>query len=170
MFKKGNLVLHLATKGVYQIIGVPDEGYVIEETNEPAYVYTDGKIRWIRSFRKMEDGRFIKTEKVMQTGTSQLVNQQSIMAAKNFYNGKIDGIWGPDTIAAKIKWERSGKFNPAIPNNGLPLSNTGALPLGVRRLPDGTLTCPELESTKASQQAKRVEPKVVKDEVKPTEE
>ena len=59
----------------------------------------------------------------MQIGTEQLKAQQQIMSAKNFYNGKIDGVWGPKTIAAKQKWERSGKFAPAIPNSGLPLDD-----------------------------------------------
>lgn len=151
--KKHTTVKCLTTDGLYEIVGVPDEGYVIEKTLQPAYVYTNGFIRYIRPASEMEDGRFIVVEKIMQTGTEQLKNQQAIMAAKGFYNGKIDGIWGPDTIAAKIKWERSGKFNPAVPNNGLPLPSKGQLPLGVRRLPDGTMTCPELEVAKTAKTA-----------------
>ncbi len=149
MFRKGQVVKHLKTGGIYKIIGLPDEGYIIEETGELAYVYTDGFLRFVRSVTKMEDGRFVKLEKRMQTGTEQLKNQQEVMAAKNFYSGKIDGEWGPASIEAKIKWERSGKFNPALPNGGLPFASKGALPMGVRRLPDGSLTCPELEVPKA---------------------
>jgi hypothetical protein len=81
----------------------------------------------------------------MQTGSEQLKSQQKVMQARNFYQGKIDGIWGPKTIAAKVKWERSGKFAPAIPNNGFPLADRGPFPIGVRRQADGTLSCSEIE-------------------------
>jgi hypothetical protein len=81
----------------------------------------------------------------MQIGTEQLKTQQRIMESKNLYNGKIDGIWGPKSIAAKLKWECSGKFAPAIPNNGFPLNERGPFPAGVKRLPTGELTCVELE-------------------------
>lgn len=92
----------------------------------------------------------------MQIGTEQLKAQQAIMAAKNYYNGKIDGVWGPKTIAAKQKWERSGKFAPAIPNSGLPLDDRATLPPGVIRLATGMLTCAEIESKKQSAQPKTV--------------
>lgn len=81
----------------------------------------------------------------MQTGKEQLAQQQSVMQARGFYKGAIDGIWGPDTIAAKIKWERSGKFAPAIPNNGFPLGDRGPYPKGVYKQAGGLLTCSELE-------------------------
>jgi hypothetical protein len=93
----------------------------------------------------------------MQTGSAQLRAQQEIMQALNMYNGKIDGIWGPATIAAKQKWERSGKFSPAIPNNGFPLNERGPFPPGVRRQIDGTLTCLALAS-KESQPAAQASP------------
>lgn len=76
----------------------------------------------------------------MQTGREQLRSQQKVMQIEGFYQGKLDGIWGPKTIAAKVKWERSGRFSPAIPNNGFPLSDRGPFPLGVFRNVDGTLT------------------------------
>lgn len=81
----------------------------------------------------------------MQTGTEQLKAQQDIMFAKGFYRGAIDGIWGPKTIEAKQKWEVSGKFNPGIPNNGLPIPERGPFPAGVRRTRTGLLTCSEIE-------------------------
>lgn len=81
----------------------------------------------------------------MQIGSEQLKSQQQVLKALNLYSGKIDGIWGPDTIAAKIKWERSGKFAPGIPNNGFPLPDRGPFPSGVRRNSNGTLTCLELD-------------------------
>ncbi len=87
----------------------------------------------------------------MQIGTEQLKAQQAIMAAKNLYNGKIDGIWGPKTIAAKQKWERGGKFAPAIPNNGLPLDDRATLPPGVIRLASGLLTCAEVQNQSQKQ-------------------
>ena len=87
----------------------------------------------------------------MQTGSEQLKNQQRLMQAEGFYNGKIDGIWGPKTIAAKVKWERSGRYAPAIPNNGFPLSDRGPLPSGVFRKPDGTLTSMKMDQKSAAQ-------------------
>ncbi len=89
----------------------------------------------------------------MQIGTEQLKAQQEIMAAKNYYNGKIDGIWGPKTIAAKQKWERSGKFAPAIPNNGLPLDDRAKLPPGVIRQASGLLTCSEIAQRQKQSQS-----------------
>lgn len=86
----------------------------------------------------------------MQTGSEQLKAQQRVMTAKGFYSGKIDGIWGPASIAAKQKWERSGKFTPAIPNNGFPLDSRGALPSGVRYSADGSITCTEVSNTPPS--------------------
>lgn len=81
----------------------------------------------------------------MQTGSEQLKSQQQILKSKGYYGGAVDGIWGPMTIEAKLKWERSGKFAPGIPNNGLPFPARGPFPTGVRRKSDGTLTCAEVE-------------------------
>lgn len=107
----------------------------------------------------------------MQTGSEHLKAQQRIMQAKNFYNGKIDGIWGPKSIAAKQKWERSGKFTPAIPNNGFPLNDRGPLPKGITRKSDGTLTCAEVENVANAQPVAEkivVETATESAEVKPT--
>jgi uncharacterized iron-regulated membrane protein len=65
LFRPGQVVTHLKTKGEYRIHGTPDN-YVIEATGEPAYAYGArkqegsnlGKI-WIRSQTEMEDGRFV---------------------------------------------------------------------------------------------------------------
>lgn len=85
----------------------------------------------------------------MQTGTEQIRAQQEIMKAFGFYNGKLDGVWGPMTVEAKKKWELSGKFAPGLPNFGLPLSNRGPYPRGVYLDKDsGLLTCAELEQAK----------------------
>ena len=80
----------------------------------------------------------------MQIGSVQLERQQLIMRLKGYYNGKLDGIWGPKTIAAKQKWEMDPSYVPAIPNNGLPLGDRGPYPRGVIRGEDGLLFCTEV--------------------------
>jgi hypothetical protein len=81
----------------------------------------------------------------MQTGKEKHSRQQLIMQLLGFYKGKVDGIWGPATMDAKRRWEMSTKFEPAIPNNGLPLGDRGPYPKGIRIGSDGLLTCAELE-------------------------
>lgn len=80
----------------------------------------------------------------MQIGSDQLERQQLILQLKGFYNGQIDGIWGPKTIEAMKKWERSG-FAPGLPSGGMPLANKGPWPRGIRKAEDGLLTCAEVE-------------------------
>lgn len=58
-------------------------------------------------------------------------NQQQLLANLGYYAGEIDGIWSTKTIAAKVAFERSGKFNPCIPNQGLPFVTDQRLPEGV---------------------------------------
>ena len=81
----------------------------------------------------------------MQVGDEKLKAQQKLLKAKGFYNGAIDGIWGPSTIASMIKFERSRTFAPAVPNNGMPFSERGPFPRGVimRR---GLIWCPEMDA------------------------
>lgn len=81
----------------------------------------------------------------MQTSKDKMSRQQLIMQVLGFYNGKVDGIWGPATMEAKRRWEMSSRFEPAIPNNGLPLGDRGPYPKGIRICSDGLLTCAELE-------------------------
>lgn len=81
----------------------------------------------------------------MQTGSKQIERQQLILQVLGFYNGKLDGIWGPKTVEAKKAFERSTKFNPGIPNNGLPFPNMGPYPRGIRMEASGLLTCFEVE-------------------------
>lgn len=81
----------------------------------------------------------------MQVGTDQLKRQQLLLTVKGFYKGKIDGIWGPDTVAAKKKWESDRSFVPGLPNSGLPFANKGPWPAGLR-ISAGLLTCAEVES------------------------
>lgn len=98
----------------------------------------------------------------MQIGNEQIERQQLIMRLKGFYHGKLDGIWGPKTIAAKQKWEMDPSYTPAIPNNGLPMGNRGPYPRGVIREETGMLTCPEvIDHLSKQQQKKKEEPQVV---------
>lgn len=107
----------------------------------------------------------------MQTGREQLRSQQKIMQLEGFYQGKLDGIWGPKTIAAKLKWERSGRFSPAIPNNGFPLSDRGPFPPGVFRNADGTLaSVKEPAPAPASKNEKPPHDANTKQEDKPAEQ
>lgn len=64
-----------------------------------------------------------------------LQRQQILLKFLGYYHGKCDGIWGPTTIAAKRKFELSGKFNPGYPNNGQPFPVDGPFPSGIIRDP-----------------------------------
>lgn len=75
----------------------------------------------------------------MQTTKQQLIRHQAILAHHGFYRGKMDGIWGPDCIAAKREFELSPAFKPAYPNNGLPFNLDQPLPDGVYIEPKGPL-------------------------------
>lgn len=109
--------------------------------------------------------------------STQLQNQQLIMAHLGFYRGKLDGVWGPQAIQAKKDWESSGKFKPAFPNSGMPLDPRGKLPTGIIRGTAGLLKClsltsekeAELLSTKGELYVGKVEPKVKEtpQEIKP---
>lgn len=81
----------------------------------------------------------------MQTGNEQLRRQQEIMQLKGFYNGRLDGVWGPKTVEAKKKWEMHTSFAPGLPNFGLPFANKGPYPKGITvEKETGFLTCAEL--------------------------
>lgn len=67
----------------------------------------------------------------MQTKKPQLQRQQIIMAKLGFYKNQCDGIWGPDSIAAKLAWEADQSFIPALPTNGLPFGERDPLPKGM---------------------------------------
>lgn len=67
----------------------------------------------------------------MQINKSEIMRQQLIMAHLKYYKNKIDGIWGPASIAAKKSWENSPAFVPAFPNQGLPFGAKDVLPKGV---------------------------------------
>ncbi len=67
----------------------------------------------------------------MQVDTEELKYQQIVLKNLGFYKGEIDGIWSGDSIAAKQAFEFDKRFNPAIPNNGLPFSTQERLPRGL---------------------------------------
>lgn len=69
----------------------------------------------------------------METNVKRLQRQQMILKFLGYYQGKCDGIWSAKTIAAKRAFELSGKFNPAYPNNGMPMDVDGPFPAGVIR-------------------------------------
>lgn len=73
-FKRGDIVQHLKTGDVYCVMCDLGDGFRIETTDEPAYIYWlsmthhsgDGErllVRWIRSQKEFEDGRFELVER-----------------------------------------------------------------------------------------------------------
>lgn len=60
-----------------------------------------------------------------------LATQQAVMAALGFYDGEIDGSWGPKAVAAMKQWEMEESFDPALPTRGYPLSYPSRLPKGL---------------------------------------
>jgi peptidoglycan hydrolase-like protein with peptidoglycan-binding domain len=87
----------------------------------------------------------------MQRESDQIARQQEILARLGFYHGKIDGAWGPKTIDAMKGFERSPLFRPALPNNGLPLSEKGPYPKGMS-LKDGLFWHPCMSAPASPQQ------------------
>ena len=69
-----------------------------------------------------------------------LKRQQLVLKHLGYYNGEIDGIWSQKSIEAKIQFERSGVFNPGIPNNGMPFNTNVRLPIGIGIDAKGYLT------------------------------
>lgn len=67
----------------------------------------------------------------MQTDRRQLLRQQVILRALGFYKGRLDGIWGPNSISAKKAFEADISFLPGIPKKGLPFAGTKPLPAGI---------------------------------------
>lgn len=90
----------------------------------------------------------------MNVSKQELIEQQQLLAALGFYKGEIDGIWSTETIKAKIAYERTREFAPAIPNYGMPFESDRKLPRGVMRR-NGVLWSPELEKYQQSQVTKK---------------
>ena len=65
--------------------------------------------------------------------------QQLALQILGYYKGNLDGIWSRKTIDAKIAFERSGKFNPGIPNSGLPFNLKVRLPKSLKIEKNGYL-------------------------------
>lgn len=76
----------------------------------------------------------------MQTDKKQLQRQQIILTHLGFYRHKCDGIWGPETISAKQRYEADPSFVPALPNNGLPFGEKEKYPKGIKMDKDRLLT------------------------------
>lgn len=60
-----------------------------------------------------------------------LATQQAVMAALGFYDGEIDGSWGPKAVAAMRLWEMEESFDPALPTRGYPMAYPARLPKGL---------------------------------------
>ncbi|TQV69669.1 hypothetical protein FKG94_23025 [Exilibacterium tricleocarpae] len=60
MFKPGQQVKHLKSGGIYEIIALPTEERLLEHNAQPFYEYKsiDTGVRWLRTQKEMEDGRF----------------------------------------------------------------------------------------------------------------
>lgn len=102
----------------------------------------------------------------MQHRIEHLKAQQAILKALGYYDGAIDGIWSTKTVEAKKKFEFRKEFMPGIPNSGLPFADQGPYPRGIYRMPDGSLTCAQVEAEKQ----KAAEKKAVVEESAKVEE
>ncbi len=67
----------------------------------------------------------------MQVEKVQLERQQLILKVLGFYQGHLDGVWGPISIAAKKKFEADKRFVPGMPNNGMPFREGQTYPAGM---------------------------------------
>jgi hypothetical protein len=73
----------------------------------------------------------------MQILNSQLRMQQCVLTLLNFYRAPIDGLWGPESIQAKKRFEQDASFSPAIPSHGMPFSDKGPFPKRVYMTREG---------------------------------
>lgn len=67
----------------------------------------------------------------MQYTKEKLRAQQLCLFHLGFYTGLLDGIWGPDCIEGKRKFEADPSFVPGNPNGGLPFGERDRLPRGM---------------------------------------
>lgn len=74
------------------------------------------------------------------------IRQQQILAHLGYYNGKIDGKWGPKTVEAKKEFERSKDFKPCVPNFGHPFENKPPFPQGISYGEDGLMVINEVST------------------------
>ena len=90
--------------------------------------------------------------KQFDTNPDRLRRQQAVLAHLNFYRGKLDGVWGPESINAKKAFETSGTFTGGIPNQGLPFNPNAQLPSILYRDPQTGLVChPGLDEEKLTE-------------------
>ena len=101
--------------------------------------------------------------------------QQEVLRDLGYYKGEIDGRWSRKSIEAKLAFERSGKFNPGIPNKGLPFDVRIRLPIGLALNSQGFLSLKDTPKSAVSdakiavQEVKPVQPALAKKEHKGTE-
>lgn len=93
----------------------------------------------------------------MQYTKHKIKAQQMLLFHLGHYTGIIDGIWGPDSIQAKQKFERDVTFLPAYPTGGMPFGDRDRLPKGCNYNVDGTLTHETLTAERASEIEKAME-------------
>jgi hypothetical protein len=63
-FHRGQQVVHVKTRKIYFITGMPHPSFLLEHCNEPFYTYrsfeeTNDETIWHRCKSEMEDGRFV---------------------------------------------------------------------------------------------------------------
>lgn len=89
----------------------------------------------------------------MQTNPEQLKRQQLILKVLGYYSGKLDGIWGPQSIKAKQCFEADPSYVPGNPNNGLPFTNVPPYPKGIS-INNGLLYHPLIDTYKDKPEVK----------------
>lgn len=97
----------------------------------------------------------------MQVLDHQMKRQQVVLKLLGYYNGPIDGVWGPDTIKAKKNFEHSGKFHPCMPNSGLPFAAKGPYPNGLYINGQGLLSIAGKEEDITAEETAAAAPKEV---------
>jgi hypothetical protein len=85
----------------------------------------------------------------MQILNSKLRMQQCVLNLLNFYRAPIDGLWGPESIQAKKRFELDPKFEPAIPSHGMPFSDKGPFPKGLYMTREGLTIAGREEEVKS---------------------
>ncbi len=107
----------------------------------------------------------------MQLTKKQLQRQQIVMAHLGFYKHKCDGIWGPESIQAKRKFESHSSFIPALPTNGLPFGEKEKYPKGMRMGADHLFTYTDpngkVENNLTEQKIKQLAGNFLFDDIKP---
>ena len=61
----------------------------------------------------------------------QLATMQAVMRVLGYYDGAVDGVWGPKCVTAIRSWECDDSFDPALPTRGYPITYPSRLPKGL---------------------------------------